>query len=146
MNIRHNALVLVADGQRFLLFRNDGDFREPVLRLETFEEQPRIERTAEQGADRPGRSFSSASPRRSAMGEVDLHQQDKDSFAVEAAERLRQRAMSGDFDELIVVAPPRTLAQLRRNYDKCVATRVVAEVDKDLTRHTVPQITQILIQ
>ena len=146
MNIRHNALVLVADGQRFRLFRNDGDFRAPTLTLEVAKDQPRIPTTAELGTDEPGRSFSSTGPRRSAMGQTDFQQQEKDSFAVETAERLRKRALSGDFEELIVVAPPRTLAQLRRHYDKSVASRVVAEIDKDLTRHTVPQITQILMQ
>ena len=80
------------------------------------------------------------------MEQTDFHQQDKDQLAAEAAEQLRERALSGDFEELIVVAPPRTLAELRRNYDRAVASRVVAEIDKDLTRHTVPQITEILMQ
>ena len=146
MNIRHNALVLVADGQRFLLFRNEGDFREPALRLEASQEQPPIGSTGEQSSDHPGRNFSISRPGRSANGPMDFQQQEKDQFAIEAAEGLRKRALAGEFEELIVVAPPRTLAQLRRNYDKSVASRVVAEIDKDLTRHTVPQITQILMQ
>lgn len=146
MNIRHNVLVLVADGQRYLFFRNDGDFRSPSLRLEDTREMPKIPDTSELGTDRPGRSFASVGAQRSAVGQTDFHQQEKDNFAIETAERLRERALAGDFEELIVVAPPRTLAQLRRNYDKCVSSRVVAEIDKDLTRHTVPQITQILMQ
>jgi protein required for attachment to host cells len=146
MNIRHNALVLIADGQRYLFFRNEGDFRSPVLKLEGSRDQSRIPRTHEQGSDQPGRSFSSASSARSAMEQTDFHQQEKDQLAAEAAEQLRERALSGDFDELIVVAPPKTLAELRRNYDKSVSSRIVAEIGKDLTNHTVPQITEILMQ
>ena len=146
MIIRHNALVLVADGQRYLFFRNEGNFRSATLTLEGSHDQSRIPRTQEQGSDQPGRSFSSGSGARSAMEQTDFHQQDKDQLAAEAAEQLRERALSGDFEELIVVAPPRTLAELRRNYDRAVASRVVAEIDKDLTRHTVPQITEILMQ
>lgn len=146
MNIRHKALVLVADGQRYLFFRNLGDFRTPDLRLESSREQPRNPRTSDQGADAPGRAFASGTPMRSAMGQTDFHQLEKDQFAARTAENLRERAMAGDFEELIVVAPPRTLAELRKKYDKSVASRIVAEVDKDLTRHTVPQITTILSQ
>ena len=50
----------------------------------------------------------------------------------------------GDFDESIVVAPPRTPAELRKHYDKAVSGRLVAEIDKDLIRHPVNEIAAIL--
>ena len=52
--------------------------------------------------------------------------------------------LSGAFEELIVVAPPRTLAEPREQFDKAVKGRVVAEIAKDLTKHPVDEITAIL--
>ena len=80
------------------------------------------------------------------MEQTDFHQIEKDRFASEAAGLLNGLAQNGDFEELIVVAPPRTLAELRKHYAKAVSSRIVAEVDKDLTKHTVPEITAILLR
>ena len=39
MNLHHDALVLVADGQKYLLLRNSGDFRNPLLKVEASAER-----------------------------------------------------------------------------------------------------------
>jgi protein required for attachment to host cells len=41
---------------------------------------------------------------------------------------------------LVIVAPPRTLADLRRAFHADVQKRIVAEVGKDLTKHPVAEI------
>ena len=41
---------------------------------------------------------------------------------------------------LIVVAPPRTLADLRSAFHADVQARIVAEINKDLTKHPVDEI------
>ena len=41
---------------------------------------------------------------------------------------------------ILVAAPPRTLADLRRAFHADVKAKIVAEVDKDLTKHPVDQI------
>lgn len=145
MKLHHNALVLVADGQKFLLLRNIGDFRKPVLAFEGSAEQENPS-TQKQGSDQPGRAFASIGSMRSAIEQTDFHQIEKTRFAVEAAEMLGQLAQSRDFEELIVVAPPRTLADLRKHYDKAVSSRLVAEIGKDLTNHPVNEITAILLR
>ena len=38
---------------------------------------------------------------------------------------------------LVVVAPPRTLADLRHAFHADVKSRIIAEIDKDLTGHPV---------
>ena len=146
MNIHNKCLILVADGQRYLLLRNEGDFRKPSLKVEASDEQPRIAATSELGTDQPGRAVAGRGTMRSAMDQTDFHQLEKDRFAATAATRLRERADRGDFEHLIIVAPPRTLAELRRHYADSVASRIIAEVGKDLTKHTVPEITAILQQ
>lgn len=143
MNIHHNALILVADGKKFLMLRNVGDFTTPVLRFEGGGEQENPS-TRDQGSDQPGRTFGSSGSTRSAMEQTDFHQLEEDQFAAQAAELLGKLERSGDFEELIVVAPPRTLAELRKQFDKAVKGRVVAEIAKDLTKHPVDEITAIL--
>jgi protein required for attachment to host cells len=41
---------------------------------------------------------------------------------------------------LVIVAPPRTLADIRGALHADVASRVIAEINKDLTRHPVGDI------
>lgn len=142
MNIRHNALILVADGQKYLLLHNHGDFRAPALKVEGGAERKGAP-TRELGTDKPGRSFASTGAGRSAMGQTDLAQQAEDRFAAEAAAALATRA-NGSEGDIIVVAPPRTLAELRRHYTPAVKARLAAEVDKDLTGHSVEDIAAIL--
>ncbi len=145
MNIHHNALILVADGQKYLVLRNAGNFRHPVLKVEARGAHVSLP-TSEQGSDRTGRAFATSGTRRSAMEQADLHQLEMDGFAKQVAEILQVRAETGDFEELIVVAPPHTLAELRKHRGEAVTNRLVAEVNKDLTKHTIDQITGILMQ
>ena len=143
MIIRNQTLVLVADGKRYLLLRNTGTLKAPVLTYEGGGEKENPA-TAAQGSDQPGRAFASVGSARSAMAQADWHQIAEDRFAAQVADMLGALAAAGDFAELVVVAPPRCLAELRANFTKPVASRGVAEVAKDLTKHPVDEIARIL--
>lgn len=145
MHIRHNALILVADGKKFLLLRNRGDFRRVALAYEGSGEKENPA-TREQGSDSPGRAFSSSGGTRSALQQTDWHQIEEDRFAARVAELLGALANANDFEELFIVAPPRTLAELRKCLTHAVISRVVGEIPKDLTNHPVEEIAQILEQ
>jgi protein required for attachment to host cells len=83
-------------------------------------------------SDRPGRSFDSAGQGRHAMeSEVDPRRQETIAFVREVAARLEDHAKRGDFDRLILVAPPRTLGELRAALGKNAASRIAAEIPKD---------------
>ena len=69
---------------------------------------------------------------------------EEDRFAAQAADLLKRRALANDFDSLIVVAPPRTLGELRKHYHKEVSNRLAGEIDKDLTGHPIPDIEKAL--
>ena len=45
---------------------------------------------------------------------------------------------------MVVVAPPHTLSVLRHHYEPAVKARLVAEIDKDLTKHPVSEITRLI--
>lgn len=143
MRIPNEALVLVADGRKLLFLRNKGDEAIVDLRVESHHEQenPPIR---DQATDAPGRSISSVGSARSAMEPTDFHQLQEDRFAAEAAEMLRKRALSNDFEQLIIVAPPRTLGELRKRYHKTVEARLIAEIDRDLTGMAIPTIEQTI--
>ncbi len=143
MLIHHRALVLIADGKRYLLLRNVGTLTEPELAYEGGAEQSNPA-TSEQGSDRPGRAYASVGARRSAVAQTDFHQLEEDRFAGEIAAHMGRLAGAGDYAELIVVAPPRTLAELRRCFARPVTDRIVAEMANDLTKHPVPKIAAAL--
>ena len=156
MQIPHNAYVLVADGSKLLFFRNEGDADYPKLEVE-MEREEENPKDSDQGRSEPGRTFSSnrGDPRsggygstvgaaRSAYSETDFHQLQKDNFAHETAEMLKKKALANAFDKLIVVAPPRTLGELRKHYHKEVEARIAGEVAKDLTNMPVAEIEKLL--
>jgi protein required for attachment to host cells len=144
MQVAHNTMVLVADGKKMLFFRNEGDAEYPKLEMER-------KREHEDAPDRdiktdgPGRTFdNSGGAGRSAYEEPDYHQIEEDRFAAETAEMLRKRALRNEFESLIIVAPPKTLGELRKHYHKEVQKRLAGEIAKDLTGHPVTEIEKIL--
>ena len=144
MQVPHNSFVVVADGKKMLFFRNEGDSEYPKLEVERKRETDDAA-DRDQKTDAPGRPFdASGGAGRSAYQEVDFHQLEEDRFAAETAELLKQRALRNDFESLIIVAPPRTLGELRKHYHKEVEKRLAGEVAKDLTGHPVSEIEKIL--
>ncbi len=140
----HDVWVLIADGEKGLILRNEGDKDYPNLEVdrEMHEENPP---TREQGTDRPGRFNDGPSVHRSAVAETDWHRIAKERFAEEIAARLYKMAHRGDFEKIVLVAPPLVLGELRKQLHKEVEQRVTAEVPKTLTNHPVYEIEKILM-
>ncbi len=143
MLIPNDTFVVVADGRKMLFFRNDGDAQHPNLVVERKRVQDNPD-NIDQRTDAPGRSFSSVGAGRSAYEETDFHQLEEDRFAAETAELLKKRALNNDFEKLIIVAPPKTLGELRKHYHKEVESRLIGEIDKTLTGHPVEDIESAL--
>jgi protein required for attachment to host cells len=61
-----------------------------------------------------------------------------------ALDRINKVALSGAFNQLVIVAPPKILGDLRRKFTKETETKIIAEVPKDLTHHTIPEIERLL--
>ena len=145
LKIPHNALVFVGDGRKALFLRNDGDAISPSLRTEKIfeEENPP---THEQGSDRPGRvSTAGSAGRRSAVEPTDRHDIEEHHFARKVASAMEQTVRTSKAKVLIVVAPPRTLAELRNAFHSDVKACVVAEINKDLTNVPVGEIEKHLL-
>jgi len=148
--IEHDTWVLIADGEKALLLRNEGDAEYPNLQVvrEIHEENPP---TREQGADRPGRlrddvgRGASGQHHVSAVQDTDWHRIAKERFADEIADRLYRMAHRGDYERIILVAPPLVLGEMRHKLHKEVEAKVVGEVAKTLTSHPVPEMEKILL-
>ena len=57
---------------------------------------------------------------------------------------LKSRALKNEYEKLIVVAPPRTLGEMRKHYHVEVEQRLIGEVDKELTGHPLDEIEKII--
>lgn len=143
VHIPNAALVLVSDGRRALFLRNKGTPKSPELVMERGLESENPP-SREQGTDRPGRKPGTDGVSQSAIEETDWHVQAEERFAATVAETLYQMEHAQEFDELVVVAPPKMLGDLRAKLHQEVADCVVAEVPKDLTSHTIPEISRLL--
>lgn len=139
MKIETGTWVLIADGEKYLLLRNQGDADLLDLRVLDHDALENAS-TREQGTDRPGRFDTPGGPGRSAVAETDWNRLGKERFAKDLAERLRLAALGNDFAALVIVADPRTLGVLRPELHKAVLERVTGELDKDLTGAPVDRI------
>ena len=144
MQLPHKSVVLVADGRKMLFLRNEGDEVYPNLIVETAQEQSNPA-TRDQATDAAGQSSSPQGAARSSVEPTDFHQLEEDRFAAEAADLLKRRALANDYESLIIVAPPRTLGELRKHYHVEVTQRLKGEIDKDLTGHPIPEIEKALL-
>lgn len=142
--LKHDGWVVVADGEKALFLRNEGDARNP--NLEVFREMAQDNpATREQGTDKPGRMHDASPAHRSGVQETDWHQIGKERFAKTVAERLYKYAHAGRFDKLVLVAPPTVLGDIRKELHPEVAERVVSEIPKTLTNHSVDKIENLLL-
>ncbi|MBX3522464.1 MAG: host attachment protein [Xanthobacteraceae bacterium] len=139
LKIDTGGWILVCDGGKALFFENVGDREYPDLRMrEVFEhENPS---TAEQGADKPGRSHSSVGPGRSAVGQTDWHDQAEAEFLKGLAGKVHHAVLSGTPKEIVIVAPPRALGMLREHYTPAIKQALQNEIDKDLVKMPADQI------
>lgn len=142
LRIPHKAWVLVCDARKALFLRNEGDAAFPNLQLERATQAPANPLTAKQGADRPGRIQNAFGPT-SAAEATDWHDMAETQFARETVDAFRTLYRSRPHG-VVLVAPPRMLAALRENLNDGLQATVIAEIDKDLTKHPIQEIERLL--
>jgi protein required for attachment to host cells len=145
IRLEKDTWVLVADGEKALFLCNEGGAVAPRLSVMRIEEQDNP-RQGEQVSDRPGRRADNSVGQRSAMEETDWHQLGKDRFAAEMSAMLSRMVKRGHIARVVIVAPPRSLGELREHLDDAVLKTVVAEIPKTLTGHPLPEIQKIVIE
>jgi protein required for attachment to host cells len=141
--LKHGIWALVADGEKALFLKNEGDALHPNFQVvrEIENENPP---TREQGVERPGRHSDGPSAHNSAYAETDWHRLGKERFADELADRLYKMAHRGDFSRILLVAPPLVLGELRKKLHQEVSDKVVGEIPKTLTNQPVYEIEKLI--
>lgn len=143
LRVANGDWVLIGDGKKALLLHNEGDAELLNLRRLSVRVQENPA-TSEQGTDKPGRAYSSMTPGRSSYQTTDWHDLDETRFAVEIATEINRAAHAHEFKRLIVVAPPKVLGDLRREFSQEAQKKIAAEINKDLTNHAIPEIEKLL--
>lgn len=132
MKCPHKAHVALVDGNRFVVLRNTGQIFEPKLQMVA---EPELEATnfsaGVRHQDKAGQM----------RGETDLNEL---AHGAAAAEWLNAKAIAGEIDDLIIIADPKTLGEMRRHYHKELQQRLVGELDKAIANEPIPAIEKAL--
>ncbi|MBX7146345.1 MAG: host attachment protein [Alphaproteobacteria bacterium] len=70
------------------------------------------------------------------MGEprIDVRKEVKQNFAVTLTTHLNQEILQQKFDQLIIIAPPEMLGELRKGFSDLVQKNIIAELPKGFTK------------
>ncbi len=131
--MKKRLCYVIADGGRARLVERDeeGAYRT----ISSFVSTELHTSAHELGRDRPARVKESTGPVRHAVEpRRDLHEAAKEDFIRAVAEDLHNLQGEGKFDQLVLVAPPSVLTELKDVLSKSVAQLVVDELQKDLTK------------
>src|SRR5579863_938423 len=134
--------VVTADGARAHLFVYDNS----ADRLRSAElaglpaPEERLESRYEK-SDRPGRAFASSGGgvRHALESHSDYRKLEKHKVAVAVAEAINLAAAAKEFDRLVLVAPPRSVGELRQYLSDQVQSEMVV-ISKDLVKEPVAKI------
>ena len=134
MKIPHNAMVALANGEKFVVMRNTG---------QPFE--PRLERIGE--FDLELTNFSAGVRHQDPAGQRNGSTQlDELAHGAAIAGWLNGKALQGDLADVVIAADPRTLGQIRRHCHKELELRIVGEVAKDLVNSPVRTVERVLAE
>jgi protein required for attachment to host cells len=142
MLVPRGAHVMVVDGARMALFRNNGKDFDPHLELIEEREQ-HVARTSNLGTDQPGHAFQNMRSVGGAHEGTDFHQLAEDAFAAEAAAKLGTLLQDEDA-RAVLVAAPRVLGVIRKHLAPKHRARLTAEIDKDYAGSSAAEVAQML--
>ncbi|MGL4196246.1 MAG: host attachment family protein [Allorhizobium sp.] len=131
MQVPQNTVIAVADGEKLSLFQNEGNALNVKLKAIPFDE---IDSSKISSGGR--HSSSAANPNDS--------QQEEDGFGSGITGMLNRQVLDGTIKNLVIIAAPRTLGEMRKGYHKQLSAVLVGELDKDLTGHSVQDIEKAL--
>ncbi|MEY4240081.1 MAG: hypothetical protein RL339_2682 [Pseudomonadota bacterium] len=119
MLLPHGCIVALIDGESFDVYRNAGSEAEPQLLLL---DPPQIDS-----------SNHSDVGHRSSPGNHADRRVDEDAHAKAAAEWLNSQVQVNRIKDLVVLADPRSLGEMRKHYHSRTRDILRKEVAKDLT-------------
>jgi protein required for attachment to host cells len=133
---------MVADHSKAILLENKGTPVAPLLEVREVLRAEDNPPTHEQGSDGPGTVF--AGSHRSYVEQTDWHAIAGRRFLETAAEAMETARALNEVKSMVLVAPPKALAELREVISAAVKTSIVGELDKDLVHMPVAKIAEHL--
>ncbi len=131
MQVPQNTVIAVADGEKLSLFQNEGNGLNVKLK-------------AIPTAEIDSSKISSGSRHSSSAANPDDSQQQEDGFGNGITDMLNRQVLDGTIKNLVIIAAPRTLGEMRKGYHKQLSAVLIGEIDKDLTSHSVQDIEKAL--
>ncbi len=133
--------IVVADGRKALFLENVSDTVDADLNVIRADKMVNPA-NSEQGTGAPGRLSGASGAARGAVEPADWHQMSEDKFATDIAALINKWVQAGACPALVVIAPPGTLGALRAALSPPATKLLIAELPKDLTHHSVPEIAE----
>lgn len=127
--VPQHSLVVVADGHGAILFRTHGAGDSLSLKEEKHLTPANL---ASEGPS--GMRPEEQTPR----------QTDEATFAKQLAGKLFSMKDANEFEQLILIADPQTLGQMRSAMHASVTSSIVLTLDKELTKHPAAKIADII--
>lgn len=132
MRLPRNAHVAIVDGENFTVMRNTGRPLDPRL---GDAERPDLSAT----------NFSAGVRHQDHVGQrhgrTDLNEL---AHGAAAAEWLSNKSIAREITDVLVIADPKTLGEMRRHYHTELEKRLVGEIDKALTGASTAEIEQAI--
>ena len=136
---RPRIWIVVADGARARFFVQSDDGKKLVAARQVDMVAPESRGHARDlKSDKPGRGYASsgAKARHAFEPAHDPHKLEKHKFSAALAEALDGACERREFDQIVLVAPRRSLGELRGLMTVRVQRCIAKEVAKDLTNET----------
>jgi len=132
--------ILVADaGRAQILSKMEGT--DGLVSVQHLENATGRAQDVDLVSDHPGRIEKHGSGTRSTMDPpTDPHEQEAINFARRLNQRLEAAESQGDYDILVLVAPPHFLGLLKSGLGQGPQRRLVSTIPKDLTRLSNPEL------
>ena len=130
MLLPHGTVVALVDGETFDIYRNVGSEAAPQLLLL---DPPELDATNHSGGSH-----------RSSPGNHADSQVAEDAHARAAVHWLNSQVLDHRIKDLVVLAPPRTLGEMRRRYHSKLQEVLRMEIGKDLAGFHPRDIMQVL--
>lgn len=138
MLLPHGTVFAIVDGENFELYRNSGIEADPRL---TALDVPELEAT---NFSAGARRLDGPTRHQARTGDGSNDGLDEAAHVAAVTGWLNQQVLSHDIEQLVVVADPRSLGEMRRHYHKQLKDILVAEVPKNLAGRPAQEIVRVL--
>ena len=143
MKLKTDTWVVVANGNKYLILHNLGWPDHLDLRVLKHDEID-VPQTQDLARDRSGREQEKFRPGSSGHKQADAHEARETAFAKDLVAKLNQRAEQKEFKDIVIIADPETLGEMRPTYSGHLKERLVGEIPKDLTNLPIPDIEAVV--